>query len=218
MIRKSESAFIGNTVSNQPAPDVVKKITFTDSVDINMADLQINYSKLILENESLGETVRDLETSLASKKSEINNITAEMAKISDILIDNEFKNEIEKSSNHTNKSMRQFLYANIKIRKNIIRFTLSSALSILHLRKSGYFDVEWYKNRYKDVRDSGRDPVKHYYHYGAFEGRNPSANFNTLKYLTRHADVAKSGTNPLLHYVKIGKSENRIIEPAEDGS
>ncbi len=42
------------------------------------------------------------------------------------------------------------------------------------LRQSGLFDEEWYLAKYRDVADSGMDPLFHYIRYGAEEGRYPN--------------------------------------------
>lgn len=42
------------------------------------------------------------------------------------------------------------------------------------LKRSGLFDAEWYKARYKDVAESGIDPLRHYVVHGALEGREPN--------------------------------------------
>lgn len=42
------------------------------------------------------------------------------------------------------------------------------------LKKSGVFDAEWYRNRYRDVAESGMDPAHHYVQFGAKEGRQPN--------------------------------------------
>lgn len=43
------------------------------------------------------------------------------------------------------------------------------------LLRSGAFDPEWYKERYRDVKDSGMDPLQHYLRYGIKESRAPSS-------------------------------------------
>ncbi len=44
---------------------------------------------------------------------------------------------------------------------------------------SGLFDRDYYLNTYRDVAKAGMDPVEHYVRYGANEGRNPRADFDT---------------------------------------
>ncbi|MFH4486760.1 hypothetical protein WMQ28_12975 [Vibrio metschnikovii] len=74
---------------------------------------------------------------------------------------------------------------------------------------SEYFDKEWYLAQYPDVDNDGLEPIEHYLRFGAQEGRNPSAEFNTLWYLKTYPDVAESGLNPLVHYIQYGEREER---------
>lgn len=77
------------------------------------------------------------------------------------------------------------------------------------LHESEWFDPEWYRQEYPDVRASDADPAEHYLLYGARLGRNPSPHFLTDAYLQRYPDVAKTGANPLVHYLLHGRAEGR---------
>ena len=55
------------------------------------------------------------------------------------------------------------------------------------IRASGLFDADWYLDRYPDVVAARMDPVEHYYRYGATEGRNPNALFDTSYYARQMA-------------------------------
>ncbi|MEJ0075843.1 MAG: hypothetical protein WDO17_10405 [Alphaproteobacteria bacterium] len=70
-------------------------------------------------------------------------------------------------------------------------------------------DKEYYLEAYPDVRQSGVDPVGHYVRHGWREGRNPTADFNTLKYLALNEDILQAGINPFYHYVVHGRDEGR---------
>lgn len=83
------------------------------------------------------------------------------------------------------------------------------------LRKSGWFDVEWYLKTYPDIKQSGMDPVLHYAIHGGKEGRDPSPRFNSRWYLTFHTDVAEQGVNPLIHYLRQGMAQNREVQPSD---
>ncbi len=85
------------------------------------------------------------------------------------------------------------------------------------IEKSYYFKKEWYLSTYPDVITSGANAVVHYSLHGAFEGRNPGPEFNTLLYSIMNEDVRSSDINPLYHYVKFGSLEGRRIFPV-DGS
>ncbi|MDP5138722.1 hypothetical protein ORJ04_22505, partial [Rheinheimera baltica] len=85
------------------------------------------------------------------------------------------------------------------------------------LLASGLFDTEYYKQRYPDVAASEVDVVTHYLKYGAYEGRNPNANFISSFYLNEYADVRSSGINPLVHYIRFGLAEQRKTAPEKKG-
>ncbi|WP_414828638.1 hypothetical protein [Alteromonas sp. H39] len=80
---------------------------------------------------------------------------------------------------------------------------------IEEIEKSGLFDKEFYLNSYTDVAQKNIEPILHYFLYGVYEGRDPSASFNTLSYLSLHEDVAQAGINPFIHFIRHGRIENR---------
>ena len=83
------------------------------------------------------------------------------------------------------------------------------------IESSGYFSAQWYLEEYKDVAEHKRfsaRPALHYLTIGAFEGRNPSPDFNSEAYLTANQDVFQNGFNPLIHYILHGKLESRSLE------
>jgi hypothetical protein len=77
------------------------------------------------------------------------------------------------------------------------------------IRRSAFFDGQWYLAHHSDVAASGIDPAEHYLEHGWREGRNPGPDFSTKIYLKRNRDVAASGLNPLLHYIEHGEAEGR---------
>jgi glycosyltransferase involved in cell wall biosynthesis len=77
------------------------------------------------------------------------------------------------------------------------------------ISSSGFFDRQWYLNSYPDVAASGMDPIRHYLHFGAKEGRDPSPTFSTCGYLSQNPDVAAAEGNPLVHFVLHGAAEGR---------
>ncbi len=79
------------------------------------------------------------------------------------------------------------------------------------IKKSAFFDADWYLQQYPDVKKTKKNPVSHYLKFGWVEGRNPSAKFNTVEYLKQNPDVDKQHVNPLLHYERFGKNERRIF-------
>lgn len=72
------------------------------------------------------------------------------------------------------------------------------------------FDPAYYLAAYPDVAASGVDPLDHYLHAGAGEGRNPNEAFDALGYLATNPDVAASGADPFHHYLTRGRAEGRI--------
>lgn len=75
------------------------------------------------------------------------------------------------------------------------------------IKSSGLFDEAWYLSRYRDVAGAGADPVKHYLQYGAREGRNPSALFNTRSYVESNPEITRMDMNPLVHFLLRGKAD-----------
>lgn len=63
------------------------------------------------------------------------------------------------------------------------------------------FDVKFYGDVNKDVRNAGIDAFQHFLFTGYREGRNPSADFNIKYYVKRYLGGNLS-TNPLLHYLE----------------
>ncbi|RXK60021.1 glycosyltransferase [Lacibacter luteus] len=84
------------------------------------------------------------------------------------------------------------------------------------IKKSGFFDSQFYFQSYPDVKNAGLEPLKHYILHGWKEGRNPSPDFETNYYLTTYPDIKQSGINPLFHYVKHGHKEGRSINSRHD--
>jgi hypothetical protein len=81
------------------------------------------------------------------------------------------------------------------------------------------FDSSYYLEQYPDVKaavDAGtiESAEAHWEMYGAAEGRNPNAVFNTKEYLAANPDVAASGMNPLTHFLQYGAAEGRAPSAA----
>ena len=77
------------------------------------------------------------------------------------------------------------------------------------IRRSVYFDGNWYLSIYPDVKEGDCDPAEHYLEHGAAEGREPGPVFSACQYLENNPDVAASGINPLLHFCLHGQREGR---------
>jgi len=75
------------------------------------------------------------------------------------------------------------------------------------------FDSAWYLDEYRDVRESGINPLVHYLHYGIAEMRNPHPLFDAAWYLESYEHVAASGLDALEHYLTIGIFEGYRTAP-----
>lgn len=64
------------------------------------------------------------------------------------------------------------------------------------------FDVLFYLDTYKDVKESYWNPLVHYMRVGWREGRNPSKDFNTLDFVLNNPAVLLSGENPFYVYCR----------------
>ncbi len=79
----------------------------------------------------------------------------------------------------------------------------------------GFFDPEYYAQRYPDLRRMNADELfRHYYYTGYTEGRNPSALFSGEKYYKLRPDVRMARVNPLVHFLSYGRHEGIDLEHA----
>lgn len=83
--------------------------------------------------------------------------------------------------------------------------------AITEIRRSGFFDEDWYLRKYPDVARLEISPIEHFIWLGGRLGRDPGPFFSTSSYLESHSDVKRSGMQPLLHYIQYGHSEGRSI-------
>jgi hypothetical protein len=72
------------------------------------------------------------------------------------------------------------------------------------------FSESYYLSQNADVVAADIDLVKHYYHRGWREGRNPNKTFDTRYYLEANEDVHRAGLNPFWHYLVAGRKEERL--------
>ena len=77
------------------------------------------------------------------------------------------------------------------------------------VRRSIFFDRNWYVQRNPSLESGNKDPALHYVRYGAKEGQDPGPLFSARRYLELNPDVAEAGLNPLVHYLQVGKAEGR---------
>lgn len=93
--------------------------------------------------------------------------------------------------------------------KRSFRFRKEVRAKANKIKASECFDAIYYGTHYSDVSASKILPEVHYVLYGAYEGRNPSLEFNTIDYISKYHDVAGWGGIPLIHYIEYGAAENR---------
>lgn len=84
---------------------------------------------------------------------------------------------------------------------------------IVLVRDSGLFDAKWYTETYPDIAASTLDPVVHFVQMGAYEGRNPGPDFDSMKYHLADPQIAAAKMPALLHYLRYGKEEIRRVFP-----
>lgn len=85
---------------------------------------------------------------------------------------------------------------------------LPSDADVEVIRKSWFFDPEWYAAEYgRIIADA--DPAAHYLTRGWKNNLHPGPYFDGAQYLAKNPDVAQALTNPLLHYERSGRKEGR---------
>ena len=73
-----------------------------------------------------------------------------------------------------------------------------------------YFSSGWYNSIHADVHAAGMNPLHHYIHHGAAEGRSTGPLFDGLYYRNAYDDVAG---DPLRHFLESGAPEGRVAIP-----
>lgn len=76
------------------------------------------------------------------------------------------------------------------------------------LSRCGLYNAQWYLRTYPDVANCGMDAAEHYVRAGAFEGRNPGPDFESMAYYLANPDVAEAGWPALVHFVQCGEGES----------
>lgn len=108
------------------------------------------------------------------------------------------------------KALLRLLPARIRSSLDRIRAEKDKLRQMEDLRRSAWFDAEWYLERHPDIREARMDPVEHYFNHGWKEHRDPSSSFDTSYYLQSNPDVVDSSVNPLWHFVFYGQKEGRL--------
>ncbi|MGM1054155.1 MAG: glycosyltransferase [Pseudomonadota bacterium] len=81
------------------------------------------------------------------------------------------------------------------------------------IRYSEYFDSEWYRSKYKDIRKKNADPLQHFLKNGGRERRSPGPRFDTEWYFFQYQDARESNLNPLLHFLLHGQAKGYLPLP-----
>ena len=92
---------------------------------------------------------------------------------------------------------------------NNIKNHLKQARNIQMIKRSKFFDRQWYMNSYSEIDYSKISPELHYLTQGWKKSYNPSPYFNSQEYLDLYSDVKNIQICPLLHYELFGKKEGR---------
>ena len=95
------------------------------------------------------------------------------------------------------------------LRKQSQARKLQAAAEIV--RKSEFFDPEWYVTQNAGGLKVIGDVALHYLRHGRRYGFEPGPHFSGLRYLERYPDVAAQDIDPLVHYLQYGRYENRVI-------
>ena len=77
---------------------------------------------------------------------------------------------------------------------------------VLAITQYGLFDREYYLTLYKDVAETGIDPLVHYVHYGDDEGRWPNKFFDPIFYRKNFRDEDCGPVCTLYHYLMFGEA------------
>ena len=77
------------------------------------------------------------------------------------------------------------------------------------IKASGLFDRDWYLATYRDVAQSGIQPLSHFVRIGMKIGRNPGPKFDTRHYLEQVSPAELEGMTPFLHYLRIGRAQGK---------
>ena len=76
---------------------------------------------------------------------------------------------------------------------------------------SPLFDWRWFADRYSLTLRDSMAAAEYYVRAGAFDGLDPSADFETMAYYLANPDVAKAGWAALVHYLHIRKADCRPL-------
>lgn len=190
------------------------------SAEKELSELNSNLKKTELACEQKAADLRNLQSELTqlNHKSELDhllivNVTAQNKSLSQLLQSIQHNKTYRLSKHLTNLGLmlRPWCWVPALNEERSLR---KHEKILTH---SGLWNENYYLTKYPDVGFSELSAVRHYIKFGAFEGRNPSEDFDSVSYLSNNPDVVAAHLNPLLHYLQHGKNEGRkISRPAEN--
>lgn len=194
------------TISSKGDADVQKAIERGDRHMHTLAQARELLFDYEAELDVFGQAIASLDGKLREEKAISRSLEGRIRMLNSELEILQRERELERTDN-----VLALFEACSRAKGTLSKRKARKAKSVDHdaLQSSPLFDADWYLSEYPDVAMAGLDPIKHYLHEGASEGRNPSTLFDTIWYLTSNPDVVQVGMNPLLHYLRYGKAEER---------
>jgi predicted nucleic acid-binding Zn-ribbon protein len=171
----------------------------------NILDSGKKLSKLTAEKKTLTTERNKLKTQVSRLNTQVNNRTEQVASLKDQVA------ALQANLERVCGSASWKMTAPLRSLTGSGKGKLKKEVELL--RRSDFFDADWYLKKYPDVANSKLGPEEHYLRFGAKEQRDPSTRFSTKGYLKTYKDVATSGMNPLVHYLSFGRGEGRQPQP-----
>jgi chromosome segregation ATPase len=176
---------------------------------------QATIEEIAQQKDSLSELIRQRNEECTNLKNNVEERFRELAELSKMYLASEERGKVAMAYNiELKKSISWKTTAPLRFPIQLLK-KLSKQERVLRyqrdiIQKSGLFDVEFYLRTYPDVAAQKIDPIRHYLLFGASEGRNPNASFDTGRYLDRYPDVKndRKKINPLIHYILCGMKDN----------
>jgi GT2 family glycosyltransferase/glycosyltransferase involved in cell wall biosynthesis len=120
------------------------------------------------------------------------------------------------SSSHKWSMTRLFRIADELLAKGLKWSAIKRVYEYALIHKSGLFDADYYLTGYKDVAESGMDPLLHFTLHGAYEGRYPGPTFDMQLYCASYPELVASGVNPVIHFLRYCKKQKHPQSPPSD--
>lgn len=201
-------------------------VTHLHSLQMNIESEYEKVQSLSVEKDKLNEALKNVQRDLTNQKEENELIIEQLhfvqEKLEESIPDtNRFKTkilnlekQIERSESYQAWLVKELLDSH-EVNAKSWSYRSLMKKKIKTIKESGLFDEAWYLETYQEIAASKINPILHYLLYGAVEGKNPSAEFNTKNYLSVYFDVASNGMNPFIHYINFGKKEGRKADPLQ---